>query len=171
MATRNDKIHVWPGTPCGHDWNDFLAALAEMGLERSENELGFWTQIVEPRSTITSPEDLWPNQLIVEFGMAGYGLMGPWERTVRAWHSNCKSCGREMVSGTDICKHCKRDRVRQMNAARSRRYRYRAGLVKHRFIETCPVCGKEFRPKRSTARFCSSRCRVASHRAAKEAKD
>lgn len=28
----------------------------------------------------------------------------------------------------------------------------------------CPQCGKEFQPKRSDARFCSSACRVKSHR-------
>ena len=164
MAIRNDKIHIWPGNPEGHDWNDFLDALAEKGLERSDSELGFWTQIVEPRSTITSPEDLFPNRLLVQFTMIGHGLLGPWKRNVIAWHSNCKSCGREMVGGTDECRHCKRDRVRRQNAARSRQYRYRAGLVKRRFLETCPVCGKEFRPKRSTARFCSTTCRVKAHR-------
>ena len=30
---------------------------------------------------------------------------------------------------------------------------------------TCPACGVQFRPQRSTARFCSPRCRVAAQRA------
>jgi len=30
---------------------------------------------------------------------------------------------------------------------------------------TCPACGSPFRPQRSTARFCSSRCRKVSQRA------
>jgi hypothetical protein len=30
---------------------------------------------------------------------------------------------------------------------------------------TCPACGSQFRPQRSTARFCSSRCRKVSQRA------
>jgi len=30
---------------------------------------------------------------------------------------------------------------------------------------TCPACGVHFRPQRSTARFCSSRCRKATQRA------
>ena len=30
---------------------------------------------------------------------------------------------------------------------------------------TCPNCGSQFRPQRSTARFCSSRCRKATQRA------
>jgi len=30
---------------------------------------------------------------------------------------------------------------------------------------TCPACGSQFRPQRSTARFCSPRCRVAAQRA------
>jgi len=30
---------------------------------------------------------------------------------------------------------------------------------------TCSACGSQFRPQRSTARFCSSRCRVAAQRA------
>ena len=164
MATRNDKIPVWLGNPEGHDWNEFLDALAEMGLERSETKLGFWTELVEPRSTITSPEDFLPNRLFVEYGMVGYSLLGPWKSNVRAWHGNCKACGREMVAGTDECRHCKRDRERRLSADRSRHYRWRTGQVKHRFLETCPVCEKEFRPKRSTARFCSTTCRVKAHR-------
>ncbi|CRY92880.1 hypothetical protein SynWH8103_02166 [Synechococcus sp. WH 8103] len=47
---------------------------------------------------------------------------------------------------------------------RSRRYRYRHGIVQLRSFQSCPVCGKEFRPKRSTARFCSTTCRVKAHR-------
>jgi hypothetical protein len=30
---------------------------------------------------------------------------------------------------------------------------------------TCSACGSQFRPQRSTARFCSPRCRVAAQRA------
>ena len=30
---------------------------------------------------------------------------------------------------------------------------------------TCPACGVQFRPQRSTARFCSPRCRKATQRA------
>jgi hypothetical protein len=30
---------------------------------------------------------------------------------------------------------------------------------------TCPACGSQFRPQRSTARFCSPRCRKATQRA------
>lgn len=29
---------------------------------------------------------------------------------------------------------------------------------------TCKACGREFEARRSTARFCSTRCRVANHR-------
>jgi hypothetical protein len=29
---------------------------------------------------------------------------------------------------------------------------------------TCPACGSQFRPQRSTARFCGPRCRVAAKR-------
>ncbi|MEN9767814.1 MAG: hypothetical protein RLZZ32_1774 [Cyanobacteriota bacterium] len=32
----------------------------------------------------------------------------------------------------------------------------------------CTHCGSEFTPKRSTAQFCSTACRVAAHRAAKQ---
>jgi hypothetical protein len=34
---------------------------------------------------------------------------------------------------------------------------------------TCADCGKPFKPRRSTATFCSGRCRVAAHRRAKAA--
>ena len=32
-------------------------------------------------------------------------------------------------------------------------------------VKPCSHCGATFTPKRSTARFCSTRCRVAAHRA------
>lgn len=35
---------------------------------------------------------------------------------------------------------------------------------------TCNGCGKEFTARRADARFCSPRCRTASHRKAKEGK-
>lgn len=33
-----------------------------------------------------------------------------------------------------------------------------------RYMPTCNGCGNEFESKRSDARFCSTRCRVAAHR-------
>ncbi|MCI0712567.1 MAG: DUF2116 family Zn-ribbon domain-containing protein [Chloroflexi bacterium] len=31
-------------------------------------------------------------------------------------------------------------------------------------IKDCPICGKEFKPRRSDAVYCSARCRVAASR-------
>jgi hypothetical protein len=41
----------------------------------------------------------------------------------------------------------------------------RTRLVERIMSATCHACGSEFRPQRSTARFCSLRCRKAAQRA------
>ena len=43
----------------------------------------------------------------------------------------------------------------------------RAQSKQDRPTASCAHCGTEFAPKRSTAQFCSTRCRVAAHRAGK----
>jgi len=43
--------------------------------------------------------------------------------------------------------------------------KHRAENQQHQHLASCAHCGAEFTPKRSTARFCSTACRVAAHRA------
>ena len=43
--------------------------------------------------------------------------------------------------------------------------RKRAASPSQHPLQSCAHCGTSFEPKRSTARYCSTRCRVAAHRA------
>jgi hypothetical protein len=91
----------------------------------------------------------------------------------------CVDCGTEekMSVKTHRCKACraKRDRQRQTDRQRERRG-IKAGLIQRKRIGQLPLvqlqpvyrpcehCGKPFAPRRTTARFCSPKCRVYHHR-------
>ena len=164
MATRNDKFSIHPGYACGHDWNEFIEALEKAGLEKDESPFG-WSQILHPRTTLWRSKDEGPYDIVtVELTHIGQSIFGPFKDHRRFIKTECSRCGRAMVADDGVCRYCKRDAQRRQSATRSRLYRRRHGIVKDRFLDTCPVCGKEFRPKRSTARFCSTTCRVKAHR-------
>ena len=57
---------------------------------------------------------------------------------------------------------CRKQHRRQQNTATIQRLRQRR---RNDRWQDCAHCSAEFTPKRSTARFCSSACRVAAHRA------
>jgi hypothetical protein len=57
-----------------------------------------------------------------------------------------------------------RERTEQQEMAKVQRHRERRVIPPPRRCAN-PYCGKVFQPRRSTARFCSVRCRVAAHRA------
>ena len=59
---------------------------------------------------------------------------------------------------------CRKQHRRQQNTATVRRIRERRRDDRW---QNCAQCSAEFTPKRSTARFCSTACRVAAHRKAK----
>ncbi|QNJ17662.1 hypothetical protein SynA1840_02130 [Synechococcus sp. A18-40] len=59
------------------------------------------------------------------------------------------------------------ERKREMARLAARRRRRANGEVTTPAFKKCEVCGNEFEPKRSTARFCSTKCRVATHRSAR----
>lgn len=60
----------------------------------------------------------------------------------------------------DDCASCRAKKFNRERAARHRdRNRSQPAAV------PCSHCGESFTPKRSTAAFCSTRCRVAAHRA------
>ena len=46
--------------------------------------------------------------------------------------------------------------------------RHRAERRTRPSVRKCPQCGKEFQPKRSDARFCSTTCRVKAHRQSRQ---
>jgi hypothetical protein len=60
------------------------------------------------------------------------------------------------------CDECRKQRRRQQNTATVQRIRKRR---RDRIWQVCTHCGATFTPKRSTAQFCSTACRVAAHRA------
>jgi len=79
----------------------------------------------------------------------------------------CKCCGLDMLRmgtgrGPVICKPCKLFHKRATWAAGKRKAR--AALRVERSEVSCKHCGASFIPQRSTAQFCSTRCRVAAHR-------
>jgi hypothetical protein len=61
------------------------------------------------------------------------------------------------------CDHCEPGHRRKLAAASARKRRAAAAAQRSAI---CQHCGITFTPQRSTARFCSTVCRVASHRAA-----
>jgi len=165
MATNYDKFIFRPVHAFGHDWDEFIEALEKSDLEKDESPDG-WSQILHPRTTLFRSKHEGPFDIVtVELTWSGDGKYGPWQRDLRFRKAKCRTCGRAMVVNNTVeCNYCERDRRRQLSAARSRRYRYRHGIVQLRSFQSCPVCGKEFLPKRSTARFCSTTCRVKDHR-------
>jgi len=94
--------------------------------------------------------------------------------------SSCPDCSRNFISGrrsttaigkpgnhqwkTRIrCNDCLPEYLRLQKNSRQQRYRDRHRVERSAI---CQHCGNTFTPQRSTARFCSTACRVATHRAA-----
>ena len=84
----------------------------------------------------------------------------------------CPDCGKQYlqprVRYQEVqhcrCRHCELAKRRERNRRASKNYRVRNGLIHTPLYVECHHCGKKFQPKRSTAKFCSDRCRVANHR-------
>jgi len=86
----------------------------------------------------------------------------------------CRWCGevKELHCRAKVCEDCRHER--DMKKQRERRA-VKAGLlvtVPHKAFRllqsaarTCGHCGGEFKPKRTTARYCSTKCRVYAARA------
>ena len=163
MANQNDKFTIDPRYAYGHDWEEFLDALVEFGLDKHTTQYS-WSQISNPRTETWRIREDGPVYIAVAFNLSGVSLLGPEQSKMRFFKQQCRTCGRAMVGGHDDCRYCRRDHERKQSADRSRRYRQRHGLVKHLPIQQCAQCGWLFEPKRSTARFCSSTCRVKAHR-------
>ena len=69
----------------------------------------------------------------------------------------CVTCGVDMMgTGSFCCDPC---------AAESKRRHLKPRIARKREVRifACLQCGNEFTPKVSTARFCTTRCRVAAH--------
>jgi hypothetical protein len=87
----------------------------------------------------------------------------------------CGCCGRatadKIETGTRRnCRPCQMEYDRAMQRAYTALWRIRkygeSGIPSRVFTKECNHCGSVFQPKRSTAQFCSTKCRVAAHRKA-----
>lgn len=91
----------------------------------------------------------------------GRGMAVPWSDRNRSYERRTGPPPR--------CCHCQQTLERQWNRKAARTYRIDNGMAKTPLWVHCNHCGERFAPQRSTARFCSTACRVAAHRA--KAKD
>jgi len=79
---------------------------------------------------------------------------------------NPKTLRQPVFSGARECNVCQLRRKRAASRHASWLHRRRSGQVKAGVAE-CQHCGDLFDQERSTAKFCSTKCRVAAHRASK----
>ena len=82
---------------------------------------------------------------------------------------SCSTCDELMLKslsagGDRLCRQCQREERRAAERKASMAYRIRHGLKKTPESTQCAECGATFSPKRSTAKYCSSYCRVRAHR-------
>jgi hypothetical protein len=93
----------------------------------------------------------------------------------------CVGCGIDtwMKPQARYCEECEAANRAKANRANQRRRRRRetnrrqrqaghlksAGFFSMLVHVPCAHCGEPFKPERTTARYCSTRCRVAAHRA------
>jgi hypothetical protein len=76
----------------------------------------------------------------------------------------CRCCGIEVFQwgyrqSHKLCFDCNNVRIKQYQAE------WRAANIPKAAEVSCDQCGIVFQPKRKTAKFCSSKCRVTAHRA------
>lgn len=87
------------------------------------------------------------------------------------WTQPCRCCGQDLLilspkegrpsERERTCTDCKVEKQRARWAVQKRRQR----AVTAPAAISCAHCGTTFTPKRSTAQFCGTACRVAAHRA------
>ena len=107
------------------------------------------------------------------------------EEVIRRWRPDlralrCPDCGKEAFRGRQAkrCWECTKAAAREWRRkCQQQRRAVAAGLLVRLPGQgkwgccaivpakyACARCGAEFRPRRTTARYCSTRCRVAAHR-------
>ena len=171
MPARNDR----PLKPCphnveGHRWELIVPMLKAKEAVKKESGFfeGCWSAVKE----IRTGTDADGTEFIAwtRYGVALIG--GPYERQHVAYKTSCWKCGCDaanLFSGRgpiqSACVNCRRDHHRAMHNLAARRRRRASGEVTTPSTKPCETCGESFSPKRSTARFCSTKCRVAAHRA------
>jgi len=78
--------------------------------------------------------------------------------------NNPRTLNQRLIKGARQCNNCQKEKARKASRESSWLHRRRSGQVKAG-VAKCQNCGKLFDQVRSTARFCSTKCRVAAHRA------
>lgn len=138
---------IWHGVRLWRDMGDSFEA--DLRHEALWEPVRFWfTQALNPDYAGNSPYDL---SEIVPIGR-------PYA------HGHCRTCSQAFV-GAYGTKHCSARCARE-----HRRKAQREWIAQKRGSpdpKPCAHCGSEFTPQRSTASFCSARCRVAASRRAK----
>ena len=101
----------------------------------------------------------------------GVSFFGPYERQETAHKSVCPVCGHAAADlpshGSTLqrcCGSCRLNHDRALARLAARRRRRAKGEVTTPGVKACEVCGSPFNPERSTAKFCSTKCRVAAYR-------
>lgn len=82
----------------------------------------------------------------------------------------CPWCRHRFLARGNSVLYCSKECVAE--ARNKRRAEQRAKDRAHAYVSpyrNCIMCGDRFKFQRSTAKFCSARCRMAAHRAATDA--
>ena len=146
------------------------ATLARLEQQAAADRLLPYAYEVQTVRLADAAEQGWPTSGSFR-AWEGNGFAGPATvKTFDIWHQPCPCCDEVMLRltkpgaapfGRSVCLPCKADRKRSTDTARKRRQRAAAAPDP---ATTCAHCGETFTRKRSTAQFCSTRCRVAAHR-------
>lgn len=173
MPQRDDD--PWRLKPTAHDVSGCRWELIEPMLRQLESAprqsdafFGCWKAVKAIR-TVHDKDGEWLTWIVY-----GKALDGPYESIRVTRRTTCPHCGHEAASLPStgnllqrVCRNCRLDHQRAMDRLAARRRRRRSGEVVDRSEASCAHCGNPFTPKRSTATFCSTKCRVGAHRAAK----
>ena len=179
MPKKKDDQTNWklkPG-PFGADgcrWELIMPMLQEMLVEseadapESEFFKGCWSGVKDIRTGI-NPETGREFISWVHHGNALFGGAFEWQKV--AYKTVCPNCGHDAANlcSTDsliqrCCKNCRLGHERAMARNAAKRRRRAKGEVTTPMMKACETCGEMFFVERSTARFCSTKCRVAAHR-------
>ena len=177
MAQRKDDQTNWKLNPDPHSADGcrwelimpmLLANKAEDKEAAKESSLvpGCWNGVKNIATGTDADGVEW-----IAWTNCGVSIFGAFEDQKIARKTICPNCKEEAANlkqSTSLnqrcCKHCRVDHQRALAREAAKRRRRAKGEVTTPAVKNCEVCGKQFEPKRSTARFCSSNCRVASHR-------
>ena len=170
----NWKLKPSPFSANGCRWELIMPMLEASKAEDKEAAKdsgtfkGCWTGVKDIRTGL-DPDT---GRDFITWKYCGVALLGgPFESQRVAFRTICPNCGHDAANlcSTDsliqrCCKNCRLDHERAMTRNAAKRRRRAKGEVTTPSVKACVVCGTDFEPKRSTAKFCSTKCRVSAHR-------